>query len=86
MSVFGLLNRYIDSGYKIRMWLLVFGLVPPLAGWLADARIGRYKVIRCSILIMWIATVLATMNSIMAEMIDAYTSIIIFIQGHYKFY
>ena len=23
MSVFGLLNRYIDNGYKFRIWLLV---------------------------------------------------------------
>ena len=72
MNVFGLLNRYIDNGYRFRTWLIVSGLVPPLAGWLADARIGRYKVIRCSIWIMWIATVLATTNSLMAEMIDVY--------------
>jgi MFS family permease len=72
MNVFGILTKYVDNGYAFRMWLIAFGLVPPLAGWLADTRIGRYKMIRCSIWIMWIATVLATMNSLMADTIDMY--------------
>ena len=72
MNVFGLLNKYIDSGYAFRIWLVAFGLTPPIAGWLADACIGRYKVISCSVWIMWIATVLATVSSVIAQLVGAY--------------
>ena len=72
MNVFGLLIKYLDFGYAFRMWLIAFGLIPPLAGWLADAHIGRYRVICCSIWSMWIATVLATLNSVMAQLFDVY--------------
>ena len=77
MNVFGLLNKYLDNGYAFRIWLLAFGLITPIAGWLADARIGRYKVIRCSIWITWIATVLATTNSAihMAQLYPHYNNI-----------
>ena len=27
-------------------WLVGFGIVPPIAGWLADSHMGRYKVIK----------------------------------------
>lgn len=32
----------------------------PLAGWLADAKLGRYKVMRVSIWIMWVGSVILT--------------------------
>ena len=35
-----------------------FGFTLPLAGWLADACIGRYKMIYCSVWVMWAATIL----------------------------
>ena len=57
------------------VWLVGAGLIPLFAGWLADAHIGRYKVIRCSIWIMWIASVLATASSVTAQMVDQYQSI-----------
>ena len=37
---------------------LALGLTLPVAGWLADICFGRYKVIRQSIWIMWIASML----------------------------
>lgn len=33
-------------------------LIYPVAGWIADARVGRYKVIRASLWIMWIGSLL----------------------------
>ena len=74
-NVFGLLVQYVDSGYEFRIWLVAFGLTPPIAGWLADACIGRYKVIRCSVWIMWIATVLATVSSVIVQLVGKYSSI-----------
>ena len=47
----------------------------PLAGWLEDARIGQYRVIRCSIWIMWIATALVTASSVNAQLVGGYSSI-----------
>ena len=32
MNVFGLLVQYVDSGYEFRIWLVAFGLTPPIAG------------------------------------------------------
>ena len=55
--------------------LVAISLTLPVAGWLADTRIGRYKVIRCSIWIMWIATVLATVSSVVAQLIAGYSSV-----------
>ena len=47
-----------DNGSTISA--AVFGLTLPLAGWLADACVGRYRMIYCSSLITWVATILET--------------------------
>ena len=39
----------------------------PIGGWLADARIGRYKVVHYSVWIMWIALMLATFSELLAQ-------------------
>ena len=71
MSVFYSLNLDDVSGYAC---LLACSITLPIAGWLADAHIGRYKVIRCSVWIIWIATVLATVSSVIAQLVDGYSS------------
>ena len=38
------------------VWLIPFGITTAIAGWLTDAFIGRYNVIRCSIWIMGLVT------------------------------
>ena len=40
--------------------ITIIGVTLPIAGWLADVRFGRYKVICCSIWTMWISSVLLT--------------------------
>ena len=40
--------------------LLSFTLLFPLYGWLADRRLGRYKIVHYSLWIMWISALLAT--------------------------
>lgn len=40
-------------------------LLYPLAGWLADAKLGRYKVMRYSLWIMWVGSVLLMLASIL---------------------
>ena len=74
-SVFYLLLKFEVISWSIsRVWFAVFGLALLIAGLLADTRIGRYKVIRCSIWIMWISTVLATVSSVIAQLVEGYYS------------
>ena len=78
MSIYGMFNRYLirQDPYLLGVWAVAFGLAPPIvAGWLADARVGRYKVVHCSIWIMWIAAVLTTVSSVISQLVDAYSRI-----------
>ena len=56
------------NGHTIETIALSFTL--PLAGWLADVHFGRYKVIRWSMWIMWVGSMLATVSSIVAQLAD----------------
>ena len=47
-------------------------LLYPIGGWLADTRIGRYKVILYSMWVMWIGTMLATFNEVLAHVTTVY--------------
>ena len=76
--IMNLLTLYTDRGNEtgtVVYYMLSISLTLPVAGWLADARIGRYRVIRCSIWIMWIATVLATVSSVISQLVDGYSII-----------
>ena len=42
--------------------LLCATLLCPVGGWIADAYLGRYKTVRCSIWIMWIGALLSTLG------------------------
>ena len=48
--------------------IIIWGLTLPIAGWLADICLTRYKVIRWSILIMWIASVLVVASSVLSQL------------------
>ena len=71
-SVYHLMNDYFDNKYMIRAYFAILGITSLTAGWLADTRIGRYKVVRTSIWIMWIAAVIATTSSIVAHLYESY--------------
>ncbi len=46
---------FIALGYGVYGLIAVWLLFYPLAGYLADVRYGRYKVVRCGLLTMWLA-------------------------------
>ena len=46
------------------------GFMIPLAGWLADIRFGRYKMIRLSIGTMWISSLLLTTSLLILQSLD----------------
>jgi peptide/histidine transporter 3/4 len=58
------------SDYK--PYFVAYSFVLPFAGWLADVYLGRYKVIRWSMWIMWVGSVLATVSSVVAQMVNSY--------------
>ena len=57
------------------MYSITWGLTLPIAGWLADVYFGRYKVIRWSIWIMWITSVLVVASSVLSQLVESYYSI-----------
>ena len=63
----------IPGGASIATVTLGFTL--PLAGWLADVYLGRYKVLLWSMWIMWTASMLATLSSLVAQLVDSYNKI-----------
>ena len=67
MSVLHILcHKLYDKVTSKAVFAVFVGIALLIAGWLADTRIGRYKVVSTSILIMWIAAVIATISSITA--------------------
>ena len=42
----------------------------PIAGWLVDVYLGRYKVIQWSMWIVWVGSMLATLSSVIAQLVD----------------
>ena len=64
-EVGGKLNKY----YATAAWCLTL----PIVGWLADIYFTRYKVIRCSMWIMWVTSILSTVSFIISQMVDKYS-------------
>ena len=81
MSMFPSARKRIDitGGYTLQfsIELVAVGLTLPIAGWLADVSFGRYKVVRCSMWIMWITYMLATLNALLTNVIvsESYSNI-----------
>ena len=63
-----LLVSYHDSISTSVMTIIAVTL--PVAGWLADVRFGRYRVIHCSIRTMWISSVLLTVAHVVFSFIE----------------
>ena len=72
-------NGHTTGIYRLQsiLQLVAGGLTLPIAGWLADVYFGRYKVIRFSMWIMWIAYMLVTVNAVVTKLIvsDSYSNI-----------
>ena len=54
------------------VWLLPFGITTSIAGWLADVFIGRYKVIHCSVWMMWLLMIAVTVSSVVGQLDERY--------------
>ena len=79
VNIFTLLNDRFSYGHNFWSFMMGLGLIPPIAGWLADVQFGRYKVIKWSIWVMWIALVMAIASSVVAEFIVRYYTVDMYI-------
>jgi peptide/histidine transporter 3/4 len=78
-SAFGLENI---TGVHNNLSVLFFvvqaiggAILMPLVGWLADVRIGRFKVIRWSFCIMWVSSLVMTLSCVLAQAIESYNGV-----------
>ena len=67
-----LINTVLQSYHTFGMnsVLAIIAVMLPAAGWLADVRFGRYKIIRCSIWTMWISCMLLTVTNVVFSLVD----------------
>ena len=63
-----------NYGVEYNMQAIAFGLTLSIAGWIADVRFGRYRVISLSMWIMWAALMLATVSCVLTGIVDSYSS------------
>ncbi len=75
INAYNFLEESTSVPYAKDIGMVAFGLTLPLAGWLTDVYLGRHKVIRWSIWIMWIGSMLATASSIIAQLVENYNKI-----------
>ncbi len=55
-----------------QVWIIPFGITTAIAGWLTDAFIRRYKMICCSVWIMWLLMISITLSAIAGQLNDIY--------------
>ena len=70
MGVFNYLLNSLLVSYSDSSVISIIGVTLPIAGWLADVRFGRYRVMRCSIWTMWISSVLLTIVYVVFILIE----------------
>ena len=68
-------DKSIVSNYGLQfdLDLIAAGLTLVFAGWLADVYFGRYKMIRFSMWVMWLAYMLATASNVIARFVSVST-------------
>ena len=64
----------VKNDVALNVHLVTVGLTLSIAGWIADVRFGRYKVMYFSMWIMWTALMMTTMSSVLTTTVDGYTS------------
>ena len=61
-------SLYLYTEYDPHMyWLVPFSITIAISGWLADACIGRYKMISCGVWTAWLLTVAATVSAVVGQ-------------------
>ena len=73
--LFFYLRMIIENTFMVQFSIhaTVVGLTLSVAGWIADVRFGRYKVVYFSMWIMWAGLMLATGSFVLTKVLDSYT-------------
>ena len=71
-GVFHLLATIAAHHTTQKILLVPFGITTAIAGWLTDAFIGRYKVICCSVWIMWLLMIAITASVAVGQLNEIY--------------
>ena len=66
-NVYSYILYAVSRQNSTRAILAITGLTLPLAGWLADVRYGRYKVLSFCLWMMWISSLLLTLTIVVAD-------------------
>ena len=61
-------------GIEFDIVTIILGLTLSVAGWIADVRFGRYRMMYLSTWIMWAALMLATLSSVLPTVMNSYTN------------
>ena len=61
-------------GIEFDIVTIILGLTLSVAGWIADVRFGRYRMMYLSMWIMWAALMLATLSSVLPTVMNSYTN------------
>lgn len=59
-------STYVSDATQLALFVVI-GLTIPLAGWAGDVRFGRYKVLSCSLWVMWITSMVLAVTLTVAE-------------------
>ena len=71
--LYSILFNFVSSTFSKPLstaTIIAFGLTIPFAGWLADVRFGRYKIISSSIWTMWISALLLTIGQLVLQSVS----------------
>ena len=61
-----------ENHFKTGEILAIIGVSLPIGGWLADAYIGRYRVIRCGMWAMWMGAILNGFSLVLSKVVVPY--------------
>ena len=64
----------VKNDVAFNVHAVTVGMTLSIAGWVADVRFGRYKMISWSMWIMWSALMLATVSYVLTTTVNSYTS------------
>ena len=63
-----------SHGVEFYVQVVTLGVTVSIAGWIADVRFGRYRMMYVSMWITWATLIVSTMSLVLAGTVDSYTS------------
>ena len=74
LPIFYWIRSRNSHGVEFYVQVVTLGVTVSIAGWIADVRFGRYKMMYVSMWITWATLIVLTMSLVLAGTVDSYTS------------